>query len=412
MRRKVLAVTVGGEPDPIVKAIEQHRPDFTIFFVTTEPQGGSRRFLLEKTEKGEPIPKRAGLNPEAYEIITLPNPDDFADCLGRMSEALSEHSEAVERLADYTGGTKTMSAALVVAALLHGWNLSVVTGERRDIVKVAKGTELARRVHAFPYFVSETLRQVQELYESHEYAGAAGLLGDLLAQCELPGKEAERLTKLCTFLRALSAWDRFAYAEAYELLRTICEVWPKGCELLSQICRGIALGPGVSDLVGNALRRADQDRYEDAVLRLYRAVELLAQLRLRMEYDQDTASLDLDRLDLSRFPLDLAQKLRERKEKDGRAWAGLVEAYEILAALGDPVGRAFREHEAPIKDLLGQRNKLFLTHGLKPVTKEDWERSYKLAHDFLSQAFEALKLSFSPVVFPSWEEVQEGISSA
>lgn len=411
MRRKVLAVTVGGEPDPIVKAIDQHRPDFTIFFVTTQPGGGSRRFLLEDTEKGASILKRTGLAPDAYEIITLPNPDDFEDCFNRMIEVLREYERAGERLADYTGGTKTMSAALVVAALLQGWSLSLVSGERRDTVKVAKGTELARRIRSAPFFLEHTLIQTRVLYERHEFAGAAELLQELLTAAELPPQEQRRLTRLCTFLRALAAWDRFAYSEAYELLRTVGEAWPKGCKVLAQILGDKMLNYKVADLVGNAVRHADQRRYEDAVLRLYRAVELLAQLRLQA-YGQDSSDLNLEALDLAALPADFAERLRERKEKEERAWVGLVEAYEVLAALHDPVGLAFREQQAPLKDLLGQRNNLFLTHGLKPIGEEDWERSLRLVQEFLTRAFQAAGLTFSPLRFPSWEEVQERIPSA
>ncbi len=55
MRRKVLAVTVGGEPDPVVKAIEQHRPDFVIFFATTEPQGDPAASFVRRLKKGSPF---------------------------------------------------------------------------------------------------------------------------------------------------------------------------------------------------------------------------------------------------------------------------------------------------------------------------------------------------------------------
>ncbi len=412
MRRKVLAVTVGGEPDPIVRTVEWHRPDFTLFFVSTEPRGGTRRFLLEDTEKGLSILKRTGLSADAYEIITLPDPDDFADCFRRMVEALKEHAAAGERLADYTGGTKTMSAALVTAALLQGWSLSLVTGERLDTVKVASGTELARRVHSAPFFVEQTLIQTRVLYERHEFAGAAEILRELMGSTELPPSEQTRLTHLHTFLRALAAWDRFAYDQACDLLRTVGEIWPDGCAFLAQLLRGKKFHYKVADLVGNALRRADQARYEDAVLRLYRAVELLAQLRLQLQHHQNSGDLDLSALDLAALPPELAQRLRERKEKEGRAWVGLVEAYELLAALNDPIGLAFPKLQAPLKDLLAQRNNLFLTHGLQPIRKEDWERSYRLAFGLLEGALAAVGLTFAPLSFPDWEVVKERIWSA
>lgn len=400
--RRVLAITVGGEPDPVVQAVRQHAPDFVIFFVTTEPAGGSRRFLLEDTEKGEAILKRTGLSGEAYEVIPLPNPDDFGDCFRRIHEALREHPAAGERLADYTGGTKTMTAALATAALLLGWSLSVVVGARRDTVKVAKGTELARRVGLAPVQQELVLLQVRALYRSHEFAAAAALLQDLLGRAELPGREQERLTRLCTFLRALAAWDRFAYAEAQELLRPVGEVWPQGCALLAQIWRQGALDFGaVADLVGNALRRAEQGRYEDAVLRLYRAVELLAQLRLRSAH-----GLSSEDLDLTRLPADLAAPLAARREREGRAWVGLVEAYGVLAALDDPLGRVYQAAWTQrLKDLLAQRNRLLLAHGLSPIGPADWERSRTLALAFLREAHAALGRPFQPVAFPRAEEV-------
>ncbi|MDB9309098.1 hypothetical protein PN471_10700 [Aphanizomenon sp. CS-733/32] len=43
----------------------------------------------------------------------------------------------------------------------------------------------------------------------------------------------------------------------------------------------------VQDLILNAERRATQQRYDDAVGRLYRALELLAQIRLLKAFDND-----------------------------------------------------------------------------------------------------------------------------
>ena len=407
--RRILAVTVGGEPDPVVQAIRQHAPDFVLFFVTTEPAGGSRRFLVETTEKGEPLLQRAGLPPEAYEIITLPRPDDFADCFQRMREALREHAQDAERIADYTGGTKTMSAALVAAALLSGWSLSVVGGERRDTVKVARGTELARLVHAAPFYHELVLAQVRRLYESHEYASAAAVLQAFLTRSELHGTDQQRLTHLHTFLKALAAWDRFAYAEALELLRAVGGLWPQGCALLARIWdeKEGALGEeAVADLFGNALRRAEQGRFEDAALRLYRAVELWAQLSLKHRYHQDTSNLNLDDPRFAALPSELQRRLQERREKEGRAWVGLVEAYELLVALDDPVGRVFQEGwNERLKDLLSQRNRLFLTHGLVPVSQEDWERAHSQTRKFLEEAHRALGRRFEPVAFPRWEDL-------
>lgn len=104
---RVLAITVGGEPMPVVTSVRHHQPDFVLFFATAEPQGGSRRLIVETTEKGDSIVNQTGLTPDRYKIVTIDYPDDLEDCYQRMCKAMQEFSQYEKRLADYTGGTKT-----------------------------------------------------------------------------------------------------------------------------------------------------------------------------------------------------------------------------------------------------------------------------------------------------------------
>ncbi len=397
--KKVLAVTVGGEPDPLIRVISTRSPDFVIFFATTEPGGGSRRYVEEDTEKGPSIVSQTSLSPNCYKIVEIRDPDDFEDCFSTMYQTLQGYQNAQERWADYTGGTKTMSAALVLSALLLGWELSLVTGPRRDTVKVQKGTEVVRRVHSSPFQREFVLRQVQLLYDHNEFASAADVLEDFLATVD----SDPDLTKLHAFLRALALWDRFCYPKAYEIMRTAARIWPKGCELLARLmCEASYVAVG--DLLGNALRRAKQERYEDAVLRLYRAVELLAQVHFRLKHNQDTSDLDLSRLKL---PQDLAEELRKRKESEGKAWVGLRDAYRVLEATGDPLGSLVgKKWKEPLLDLQFQRNQLLLAHGTSPITKEGWERAQRIAFNFIEEAQKVLRENMEPVIFPAWEELK------
>jgi hypothetical protein len=50
------------------------------------------------------------------------------------------------------------------------------------------------------------------------------------------------------------------------------------------------------DLIANARRRAEEGFYDDAVGRLYRTMEMLAQFELLTKYDQDTSDIDLSKV--------------------------------------------------------------------------------------------------------------------
>src|SRR5207245_1390146 len=93
----------------------------------------------------------------------------------------------------------------------------------------------------------------------------------------------------------------------------------------------------VADLLANARRCATGRRFDDAVARLYRAVEALAQTRLRMEYGiGDTSHVPLE---------ELPEGLRAAKApqaQDGAVWLALQDAYTLLRERGDPLGECFR----------------------------------------------------------------------
>ena len=67
--KRVLAITVGGSSEPIARSIVDRQPELVIFFVTTEPKGGSQRQVLEKVDGQESIISRTGLTEDRFELI-------------------------------------------------------------------------------------------------------------------------------------------------------------------------------------------------------------------------------------------------------------------------------------------------------------------------------------------------------
>jgi hypothetical protein len=144
---KVLLVTVGGSHQPIVTSIASQNPDRVVFICSVGVNGSEVQVVgagkpcevrkgADVVEQLPNIPTQVGLGDRfdpSRDLVRLTNLDDLSDCYGRIREALRslrlELPDAVIT-ADYTGGTKTMSAALVMAAVDLEVPLMLTTAKR------------------------------------------------------------------------------------------------------------------------------------------------------------------------------------------------------------------------------------------------------------------------------------------
>jgi len=93
---------------------------------------------------GKAIVYQLGLEKECYEKIEVDEPDDLKGCFDALSvvekKIAERFGDEVEVIANYTGGTKSMSAALVLKAIQNeDWKLSLNKGIRKDLIKVHCG---------------------------------------------------------------------------------------------------------------------------------------------------------------------------------------------------------------------------------------------------------------------------------
>ncbi|HEC87583.1 MAG TPA: TIGR02710 family CRISPR-associated protein [Thermoplasmatales archaeon] len=146
----------------------------------------------------------------------------------------------------------------------------------------------------------------------------------------------------------------------------------------------------IVDLLENARRRGEEGKYDDAVARLYRLIEMMAQYRLWSKYNIDTSDVDLNRIP------------REHRERYGKIddkpiTLPLKRSYELLETLNDDLGKDFFANKK-MKALLDIRNNSILAHGIRPVKKEQFESMLKVAEEFILKHFE--NLDFRKARFP------------
>lgn len=171
----------------------------------------------------------------------------------------------------------------------------------------------------------------------------------------------------------------------------------------------------VVDLLVNADRRIDQGRYDDAVARLYRLCEYVAQVRFRRRFgipkdDNPTSKVPIEAL-AAQAP-NLARDLQSRKTLTaGRLDLGLRDAIHALAEAGDEIGRLMNERyegtgavsrtpRGKLGEFLDRRNQSLLAHGSVPVPETTARELREEVAAILREHIRAEGLQ--------WEELVEG----
>lgn len=225
------------------------------------------------------------------------DPDACFDHFDRAIEALlAEGFDRDDLVADFTRGTKAMSAALVLAAVRHGVpTLRYLGGDQRD----RRGTVIAgsERIHETRTARATARRRLDlasGLVEHASFGAALSLLPDpdnRLAAIGWDAAERDALRALRPLVMWLAAWDRLDYAGAAALPLPTAEALPPAwrrhhppapaIRLVARLARWPRSDRLIAiDLLANAERRVAQGHYEDALVRAYNVVERIARARL------------------------------------------------------------------------------------------------------------------------------------
>lgn len=407
--KTLLILTVGGSCAPVVTAIKDYKPDHTVFIVSTGDRGsritidGDQKPCQKEDKTPEVnILRQTGMQEGQYHIKELSDPDTLHLCFEEIRHELlnlSPEQQEWRKVADYTGGTKTMSAALCLAALQTGWELSVVRGSRTDLIRVRDGTEMASLVNTWDVRARQQIEQAEELFNQYAYSPAGDLLKSLVRSAPLsPGLQGS-IQKIVTLCHGFDAWDRFDHVRAAQILQPYRDEFLPQWKMLKKILGEMQPSKyePVFDLFFNAERRAHNGRYDDAVARLYRALEMLAQTRLK----QREPALSADNIIVSLLPDPLQVRFASRK---GKIKLGLLEDYDLLSELDDPLGTFFSPQRQKLLATLEKRNSSILAHGSTPCDEGIYLEMHEKVKIFITDGLKSLKVPFEGIQFPSLSE--------
>ena len=403
---RLLLVTVGGTPDPILHAVTSHQPDRVVFVVSAPPCKAPsleqvvgaglpcKRRLADGTEEQLPnLVTQLGLTSfdPNQDLVKLPDPDDLLDSYRRIrsfSRHLKTKEPGLALIGDYSGGTKTMSAALALTLLELEAELTVVTGRRDNLVRIDQ-SEGVRSIAVGALRAGRLLQERLPLFlDDHHYDRAAQALHDYLSSQgdDLDDASYRAGERLLGMLDSFVLWDRFQWREALthgeqvglaEALPDLHAWWQRvvasrrwldGNEPEVAVT-GYEL---VQDLLLNADRRGRRGWYDDAVARLYRALELLAQTYTQLE-------LKVDYRD-NRQGVGLSERFRWLRDREGSAGLG---------------GIASRQWHK-IRPLLDARNQSLLGHGLRPVPVHEWQSLQTRISNLVDDTLDELDITPGP----------------
>lgn len=388
-KHTLLICTVGGSPEPIVATLKQWSPVRLRFVVTPETHEmvDADIIPLATAESIAPDPGR-------YDILELPNGQGFPECVDTLRQLTPDVEEWLGRgdqyqvVVDFTGGTKCMSAALVLHA--HRWRclFSYVGGIERTkegVGIVISGKEQVLHAHnPWDALGFQAVEGFVSLFDQQAYSAAAGI-ADTAGQNATDATRKRELNALTLLAKAYDAWDRFDHKAALNRLQdlaksendlrailgehkadALCQKLARHRDYLQAFAKATPPSIGhIRDLLANAKRRFDEGRTDDAVARLYRAIEALAQVTLAERYQiTNTKQVPLDRV-----PDSLRSQWESRAHK-GHVFLGLQDAYALLDALGDELGHKFTQKQLHDRNRspLTARNQSILAHGFDRVS--------------------------------------------
>jgi len=409
----LLICSVGGTPEPLVKTLLHWRPARVIFLPSEQTRNHVDAALRAYAEAAG-----APLSPGQYDVRTVPDAEDLLVCV-RLFRGLDAevHSWIIRQggdygvVVDFTAGTKCMSAALALVARPWRCTFSYVGGERRTKGGVGVVETGAERVvySANPWDALgyQAIEDAVTVFNHGGYAAAAALLDNAMKNVSKPEVRRE-LATLKAVVDAYAAWDRFdhdtarqRFDDALKNRNDLYSIFPNdgqatAARLEAHRGRVAALAAQsepttawIADLVENAHRRAAEHRFDDAVARLYRAFEALAQIRLCEKY-----AISARRVSLEQLPASLQSEWAGRG-RDGRTFMlALQDAYRVLKEFGDELGTAFFTCGLAI-DLsspdtqtspLVARNQSILAHGFQPVSEQTYRELASRLRELLRAA--------------------------
>ncbi|OPY90893.1 MAG: CRISPR-associated protein (Cas_Cas02710) [Syntrophus sp. PtaU1.Bin208] len=395
---RLMIMSIGGSPEPLKRSIAEHQPERIIFFASHD----SILKAGEVLEQTDPKPKT--------ESVITEDPNSLFECYKTarccVDRAMLSGYSADEIMVDYTGGTKVMTAALILATVGCPYQFNYVGGDVRTkagLGVVENGHELMYSdMNPWSVFAEEERRQVVLLFNSCRYS-AVGEIIRMASTRDLPRDISDYFSFVRYLAEGFLLWEQFNHRKAAESLdkgmknltnfmknhsHFQWQSFHDEVQQCSENLKNILLQTDnlkkshpvlIDDLLNNARRRISAGRYDDAAARIYRALELYGQIIF-----EEVAGCSNSNVRRDKIP-EAIRDVYIQKYADPQS--GIIKlplhaTFQFLQETGHEAGQRYFQKLDEIQKIQSNRNDSILAHGIKSVTKNAVEKILQVVSDF------------------------------
>ena len=440
---RALILSCGGSPEPLIFCIGNIEPDLTYFLCSSD-----------SVDIAKSVIKECNLNDNQYGIKVVKNHESLEDSFAKSREVIQELQKEYEDIhVDFTGGTKPMVSGLVLAAIGEECTYSYVgtenlEGRDKDGLGVVLNGFESIKDQRDPYDVFAVMEFNKGMDFFNEYQFGAAKFNFKQASEKLESQNLKEIAELFVeIVEIYDSWDKFnnlynkkpIKSAFYNISNTIensdnlkeyfNENHPEFIIQLNNNWEFLELKVArkgmikienvkyyLPDLLNNACRRIEEGKYDDAVARLYRAIELIAQIGLTDEgvikksvlRDNKEFKIDLDTIDamdndkVTSFVYRLFEYENALRWGERHIGIGSDQSFKLLSKFDIDYAKDYLK-DKKLKLNVGSRNGSILAHGLNPIDENKAKKLYLQVLTYANRVFPDLIKYMDMAKFPKFE---------
>lgn len=453
-KNNVLILSVGGSPEPLIYSIKEFKPDIVCFIHTPQTKKECKLILDD-----------SGFDGDVY-YTEISDHESLDNSFIKSKELFSNFvNPDYEVRVDFTGGTKPMVSGIVLAVIegnFSNFRLNYVGSKGSDsrtkkgVGVVKDGSEISKlQINPYKKYAINEFKRGINFFNKYQFEAAvqnfekakevsddvnlsklADIYIDIVNFYSKWDKFNDKISKNVNVFKNLNSIIRNIESDEF-LLTSLTDDYPNFYNQLKNNLKFLCLKINgftyedflsknfdnvplknrikyyLPDILNNAYRRIEEGKYDDALARLYRSSELIAQIKLTEIGLIDDDSLESNKI----FHINRNQFLEKtNKRKNSGKIRCFIEdvigeeelyskktfklanynSYKLLSLFGYVAAEEYVE----INKKLGKRNNSILAHGLNPISRtytvDLYDELLEYAYKFYPDLNEYMDLSRFP----------------